>query len=114
MLTCPVSSFAMNTCEPSWLSATPSGSEPARSTRSSVPAAVSTSPMPSAPLSGGGSFDSSTPGPAIGEPLSATYKRDRSVLATMPRGRLPSSRVPNGSSVSALIIVSVPARSFVT
>jgi hypothetical protein len=43
--------------------------------------------MPSALRSGGGSVFGSTPGPAGGDPLSATYNDLPSGLAWMPRGR---------------------------
>jgi hypothetical protein len=52
--------------------ATCSGSGPDGSVFASLRARTSTTPMPSALRSGGGSFDSSTFGPPIGEPLSAT------------------------------------------
>ena len=56
-------------------------------------AAISTTPMPSAVLSGGGSLLSSVPGGAIGDPLSATNSFVPSGLTLMPRGRLPSGIV---------------------
>src|SRR6476661_2763903 len=47
--------------------------------------------MPSAARSAGGSFDSSTPGPAIGDPESATSNSFPSFDSRMPRGRLPTA-----------------------
>ena len=69
------SSLEMNTRVPSRLTASCSGSGPLGSTLSSLPCCRSTTPMPSALRSGGGSVFSSTPGPALGDPLSATYSR---------------------------------------
>ena len=70
--------------------------------------------MPSALRSGGGSVFSSTPGPALGDPLSATYARVPSGLAAMPRGRLPSGIVATVASVPASMTVRSPDVSFVT
>src|ERR1700683_634983 len=53
----------------------------------------STTPMPSKRRSGGGSFDSSTFGPPLGEPDSATYRREPSAETAMPRGRRPTAMV---------------------
>src|SRR5215217_7065232 len=47
--------------------------------------------MPSAARSAGGSFDSSTPGPAIGDPESATSSCVPSREIRSPRGRLPTA-----------------------
>ena len=52
--------------------------------------AMSTTPMPSAERSAGGSVDSSTPGGAIGDPDSATYSCVPSRDTRSPRGRLPT------------------------
>src|SRR5688500_2692831 len=49
--------------------------------------------MPSALLSAGGSVDSSTPGGAFGDPLSATYTVRPFGLTRIPRGRLPTGIV---------------------
>ena len=68
----PVSSLATNRRWPSPVTAICSGSDPACSTRSSFRSLTLTTPMPSAFLSAGGSVLSSTPGGAIGDPLSAT------------------------------------------
>ncbi|SRR5258706_10000169 len=70
--------------------------------------------MPSAFRSGGGSVLGSTPGPAFGDPLSATKSDLPSGLALMPRGRLPSGNVPIASCVSALMTVRSPDASLVT
>src|SRR5688572_69667 len=68
----PVSSFATNRRWPSLLTAVCSGSDPAFSTRSSLRSLMLTTPMPSPFLSAGGRVLSSTPGGAMGDPLSAT------------------------------------------
>ena len=70
--------------------------------------------MPSALRSGGGSVFGSTPGPAGGDPLSATYSDLPSGLAWMPRGRLPSGAVASTVCVSPLMTVRSPDVSFVT
>ena len=108
------SSFATNRRVPSWLTATCSGSGPLVSTRTSLRAAMSTTPMPSALRSGGGSVFSSTPGGADGEPLSATYRSLPSGLAAMPRGRFPSAIVPTTACVAASMIERSPDASLVT
>jgi hypothetical protein len=92
-VTWPVSSLATNSCRPSALSAVCSGSDPAASTRTSFRSATLTTPMPSAFLSAGGSVSSSTPGGAIGDPLSATNSVPPSGLSRMPRGLLPTGIV---------------------
>ena len=76
--------------------------------------AMSTSPMPSAARSGGGSLLSSVPGGAGGEPLSATYSDRPSGLTLMPRGRLPSGAVARTVCDTASITVRSPDVSFVT
>ena len=75
---------------------------------------MSTTPMPSALRSGGGSVFSSTPGGADGDPLSATYKNVPSGLAAIPRGRFPSGIVPTTACVAASMIDRSPDASFVT
>src|ERR1700724_1902837 len=70
--------------------------------------------MPSALRSGGGSVFGSTPGPAAGEPLSATYSDLPSGLTWMPRGRLPSGAVAITAWVSPLMTVRSPDISLVT
>src|SRR5215831_14711115 len=75
---------------------------------------MSTTPMPSALRSGGGSDFSSTPGPAAGDPLSATYSFVPSGLAAIPRGRFPSGMVPTTLAVSASMIDKSPDCSLVT
>ena len=62
-------------------------------TRSNRCSLTLTTPMPSAFLSAGGSLLSSTPGGALGEPLSATNSVDPSGLSRIPRGRLPTGNV---------------------
>src|SRR3954454_19983230 len=64
--------------------------------------------MPSALRSGGGSVFGSTPGPAGGDPLNATYSDLPSGLAWIPRGRLPSGAVARIACVSPLMIVISP------
>ncbi len=93
MLAAPASSFDTNTFDPSALNEICSGSVPLVSTVVTFRAAISTMPMPSAVLSGGGSLLSSVPGGAIGDPLSATNSFVPSGLTLMPRGRLPSGIV---------------------
>ena len=66
-----LSSLATYSREPSRLTDVCSGSCGPRSVVRSVRLLVSTTPMPSAVRSGGGSFDSSIPGGEIGEPLRA-------------------------------------------
>src|SRR5262245_49745847 len=83
-------------------------------TRRTLYVSASTSPMPSALRSGGGSLLSSVPGGALGDPLSATYSVLPSGLALMPRGRLPSGEVETTSRVSPLITVRSPDASLVT
>jgi glucose dehydrogenase len=65
-----------------------------------------TTPMPSAARSGGGSFDSSTPGPPIGEPDKATKSCVPSCDSLTPRGRLPtairSMTAPAAGSMTAM------------
>src|SRR5438874_8742080 len=70
--------------------------------------------MPSALRSGGGSVFGSTPGPAFGEPLSATYNELPSGLALIPRGRLPSGAVVTTDCVAASMTVRSPEDSLVT
>src|ERR1044071_7278984 len=70
--------------------------------------------MPSALLSAGGSVFSSTPGPPIGEPLSAMYRRVRSGLIRIPRGRLPSAIVATADWVVPSMTVMLPPVSLVT
>src|SRR5262245_51940950 len=70
--------------------------------------------MPSALRSGGGSVFGSTPGPAFGDPLSATYSDLRSGDTAMPRGRLPSGAVAMTVCFSASMTVRSPDWSFVT
>src|SRR5437762_10039244 len=70
--------------------------------------------MPSALRSGGGSVLGSTPGPAFGEPLSATYSDLPSGLGLMPRGRLPSGAVAITACVVASMTVRSPDASLVT
>src|SRR6476661_805969 len=68
-----------------------SGSWPLWNLRTTAWVARSTTPMPSAARSAGGSFDSSTPGPAIGDPDSATRSSLPSRERRIPRGRLPTA-----------------------
>ena len=75
---------------------------------------MSTTPMPSAARSGGGSVLSSMPGGAGGEPLSATNNCVPSGDTLMPRGRLPSGMVAITSFVPPAITVRSPEYSFVT
>src|SRR5262245_48242401 len=70
--------------------------------------------MPSALRSGGGSVFGSTPGPALGDPLSATYSDLRSGETAMPRGRFPSCAVATTVCFSASMTVRSPETSFVT
>src|SRR4051794_4276154 len=70
--------------------------------------------MPSAVRSGGGRVLGSTPGPAFGDPLSATYNDLRSALTLMPRGRLPSGAVAMTIRVAASMTVRSPEASLVT
>src|SRR5262245_60304788 len=70
--------------------------------------------MPSALRSGGGSVFGSTPGPALGDPLSATYSVLPSGLGLMPRGRLPSGAVASTAWVAASMTVRSPDASLVT
>src|SRR5437762_7167556 len=113
-LSCAASSFATYTSLPSGLTATCSGSGPEGSTLINLRWRTSTTPMPSALRSGGGSFDSSTFGPPIGEPLNATYSSVRSGLATMPRGRLPSGMVATTVLLAASMTERSPPVSLVT
>src|SRR5262245_1751731 len=113
-LAVPASSFATYNRVPSGLTATCSGSDPPFSTVVSFPVARSITPMPSAVLSGGGSFDSSTPGGASGDPLSATNSRLPSAEALTPRGRLPSGIVVFTACVDPSMTVRSPDVSFVT
>ena len=83
-------------------------------TRSSLPLLTSTTPMPSAFLSAGGSDSSSTPGGAIGDPLSATYNVEWSGLTRTPRGRLPSGIVATTRSVATSMTLRSPEISLVT
>ena len=70
--------------------------------------------MPSALRSGGGSVFGSTPGPAFGDPLKATYSDLPSGLGLIPRGRLPSGAVAMTACVAASITLRSPDASFVT
>src|SRR5262245_888073 len=70
--------------------------------------------MPSALRSGGGSVFGSTPGPAFGDPLSATYSDFWSGETTMPRGRLPSGAVVIAVCFPASMTVKSPELSLVT
>src|SRR6187200_3225084 len=70
--------------------------------------------MPSALRSGGGSVFGSTPGPALGDPLSATYRVLPSGLALMPRGRLPNGAVATTVCVAASMTLRAPDSSLVT
>src|SRR5688500_18672760 len=70
--------------------------------------------MPSAFLSAGGSVLSSTPGGAIGEPLSATYSVVPSGLNRMPRGRLPTGIVAIVFAAATSTTVMSPLVSLVT
>src|SRR5688500_11638855 len=70
--------------------------------------------MPSAFLSAGGSVLSSTPGGAIGEPLSATYSVVPSGLNRMPRGRLPTGIVAIVFAAATSMTVMSPLVSLVT
>src|SRR5439155_22220481 len=70
--------------------------------------------MPSALRSGGGSVFGSTPGPAFGDPLSATYSDFRSGLTLIPRGRLPSGAVAMTAWFAASMTVRLPDDSLVT
>ncbi len=76
--------------------------------------ARSTTPMPSAARSGGGSVDSSTPGGAIGEPDSATNSWRPSRDSFRPRGRLPTATACSTAPVAGSTIATVPAVSFET
>ena len=67
-----VSSFETNSLEPSGVTSNASGSCPPGSTFIRRRSFKSTTPIPSAARSGGGKELSSTPGGALGEPLSAT------------------------------------------
>jgi hypothetical protein len=106
--------LATNSHLPSRLIAICSGSEPPGMTRSSLLLLTSKTPMPSAFLSAGGSVDSSTPGGAIGDPLSATYSVDWSGLTRTPRGRLPSGTVATTCFEATSITVRSPEVSLVT
>src|SRR5215467_327658 len=75
---------------------------------------MSTTPMPSAVRSGGGSDFSSTPGPAAGDPLSATYSFVPSGLAAIPRGRFPNGIVPTTFPAATSMIDKSPDCSLVT
>ena len=57
---------------------------------------------------------SSTPGGALGEPLSATNKDLPSGLTLMPRGRFPTRTVVTTLRVSGSMIEISPDASFVT
>ena len=114
MLSCAASSLATNRRVPSLLTATCSGSVPAGTIATSLPWRRSMTPMPSAFRSGGGSLLSSTPGPAIGEPLRATYRREPSGLAWMPLGRFPNGIVATTAPAFVSMTLKVPARSLVT
>src|SRR5258708_23553466 len=70
--------------------------------------------MPSAVLSGAGNDFSSTPGPATGDPLSATYSVEWSGLTAIPRGRLPRGIVETTDSVLASMTDRSPDVSLVT
>src|SRR5260221_5034517 len=76
--------------------------------RATFIAARSTRPMPSALRSPGGSFDSSTPGPAIGEPDNATRRRRPSLSRRIPRGRLPTARMPTTVPATGSTIATRP------
>src|SRR5262245_51336660 len=83
-------------------------------TRFTLYESASISPMPSALRSGGGSVFSSTPGGALGDPLSATYSDLPSGDGWIPRGRLPSGAVAITAAVATSITVRLPAASLVT
>ena len=83
-------------------------------TRSSFRSFTLTIPMPSAFLSAGGSVLSSTPGGAMGEPLSATNTCDPSRLRRIPRGRLPTGIVATTFCVATSITLMSPLFSLVT
>src|SRR6185369_4976955 len=70
--------------------------------------------MPSAERSAGGSFDSSTPGPPIGDPDSATKRRDPSRESFTPRGRLPTGTWASTAPVDPSRMTTVPAISLET
>ena len=72
ILASPVSSLEVYSSVPSLLSENSSGSDPPAITFSNFRSLTSKTPIPSAVLSAGGRVLSSTPGPAIGDPLSAT------------------------------------------
>ncbi len=110
----PSSSLEANSFAPSLLSAICSGSEPPCSFLTIWCVAMSMMPMPSAVLSAGGSLLSSTPGPPIGDPLSATKSCVPSGPTLIPRGRLPTSIVSTTSLVPPSITVTVPPVSLVT
>src|SRR6185312_150151 len=79
--------------------------------RRTLSVARSTSAIPSLDRSGGGSLDSSTPGPPIGEPLTATTSVLPSGVRRTPRGRCPASIVFTTLSVAPLITVTLLPRS---
>src|ERR1700692_3861195 len=89
----PVSSLDVYSVVPSCEMAKVSGSALLGKVLISLCDCRSTTPMPSKRRSGGGSFDSSTFGPPLGEPDSATYSRARSADTAMPRGRRPTAMV---------------------
>ena len=70
--------------------------------------------MPSADRSAGGSLDSSTPGPAMGDPDSATKRRDPSRDSLTPRGRLPTGTCASTAPVDPSRNAMVPAVSLET
>src|SRR4029453_10843697 len=113
-LTWAASSLATNSRVPSALTSSCSGSLPAGITRVRRFVPVSPSPMPSAERSGGGSLLSSTPGGALGEPLSATYKYRPSGLTLMPRGRFPTITVATTVCEAVSMTLMSPDASFVT
>src|SRR3954470_1505746 len=108
------SSLAMKRRLPSGVTATCSGSEPLGIVRTSFRSLMLTTPIPSALLSGGGSLLSSTPGPAIGEPLSATYSTEPSGASRRPRGRLPTWMVATSCCVPTSMTLRSPPLSLLT
>ena len=70
--------------------------------------------MPSAERSGGGSLDSSTPGPPRGDPDSATYSVLPSFDSLMPRGRLPTGMRATTSPCSGSTTTTSPPSSALT
>src|SRR6185437_2633024 len=79
--------------------------------RLTLPVERSTSAMPSFDRSGGGNFDSSTPGPPIGDPLTATTSVFPSGVRRTPRGRWPASIVCTTLSCATSTTVTLFPRS---